>query len=49
MALDIKATLRVFSKSHTLPELINAIGEPSNGFSIGDQFSKGKSREHRYW
>jgi len=50
MALDIKATLRVFSKVHPLPDLINTIGEPTSGFSIGDKFSKGrKSREHTYW
>jgi hypothetical protein len=50
MALDIRATLRIFSKSHTLSELTNLMGEPAKGFSIGDKFSKGKkSREHSYW
>lgn len=50
MALDIKATLRVFSKKHALSELIDVVGEPNSGFSIGDKFSKGKkNREHTYW
>lgn len=50
MALDIKATLRVFSKKHALSELTGVIGEPKKGFSIGDKFSKGKKvREHTYW
>lgn len=50
MALDIKATLRVFSKKHTLLELNSIIGDSSNGFSLGDDFSKGtKRREHTCW
>ena len=50
MALDFKATLRVFSKTHSLSELASVLGKPKIGFSIGDEFSKGKNvREHTYW
>lgn len=50
MALDIRATLRVISTKHTLAELRCTIGDPKHGFSIGDEFSKGKkNREHTYW
>lgn len=50
MALDFRATLRVFSKVHTLAELSKLIGEPSGGFSIDDGFSKGKrKRDHTFW
>lgn len=48
--LEIKATLRVSSKELTLSELKNCLGEPTTGFSIGDEFSRGKKkREFSYW
>ena len=50
MALEIRVTLRLYSKNHALSELVNILGEPSKGFSIGDTFSKGKkTREHTFW
>lgn len=50
MALDFRATLRVFSKTYTLPEISKLLGEPVSGFSIGDAFSKGKrKRDHTFW
>lgn len=50
MALDIKVTLRVFSRNHSLSYLNKTIGESSNGFSMGDKYSKGKQvREYSHW
>ena len=50
MALDIKITLRVFSKTHTLAELTKILGEASAGFSLGDTYSReSKNREYTYW
>lgn len=48
--LEIKATLRVSSEKLTLDELKSALGDPTSGFSIGDEFSRGKrKREFSYW
>lgn len=48
--LEFKATLRISSKTMTLNELKEYIGEPTRGFSIGDEFSRGKrKREFSYW
>lgn len=50
MALEIKATLRLFSKTHTLSVLTDLLGEPTIGFSIGDLYSRGKyNRDNTYW
>ena len=55
MTLETKATLRVFSKTHSLLDLTTIIGKPTGGFSIGgfsigDSFSRGvKTREYTYW
>ena len=50
MALEIKVTLSLHSKNHTLNDLIDILGEPVKGFSIGDKFSKKvKVRETTYW
>lgn len=48
--LEIKATLRVSSKELTLNELKSALGNPTSGFSIRDEFSRSrKKREFSYW
>ncbi|WP_158307896.1 hypothetical protein [Pseudoalteromonas sp. BSi20652] len=43
--LEMKATLRISSKSLTLDHLVQYLGEPTRGFSIGDEFSLGKKEE----
>jgi hypothetical protein len=48
--LSIKATLRVFSKVHTLPAIGELLGEPTKGFSKGDEWAPGKRmRETTLW
>ncbi len=50
MALEIKATLRVFSEDYSLSELSKLLGKPSKGFSNGDKFSSGKkTRDISFW
>ena len=50
MALEIKVTLGLYSKNHSLNDLIGILGEPVKGFSVGDKFSKKeKVRDLTYW
>jgi hypothetical protein len=48
--LKIKATLRVFSKELTLEQLTQKLGEPTTGYSIGDEYARGKRiRKMSFW
>ena len=48
--LDFKVTLRVASDKHTLEEIKFILGEPTKGFSIGDDYSKGtRKRKFTLW
>lgn len=48
--LDCKATLRVKSETLVLKELVNVLGEPTQGFSKGQEFGKAKKiRPHTQW
>jgi len=48
--LDFKATLRISSDKLTLEEIKLFFGEPTKGFSIGDDYSKGKcKRKFTLW
>jgi hypothetical protein len=48
--LTIKATLRIFSKEMSLDDLTKKLGNPTSGYSIGDEYSKSKKkREMSFW
>lgn len=48
--LEIKVTLRVFSANYSLPELTAVLGDPTNGFSLGDIYGrKERVREQTLW
>jgi hypothetical protein len=48
--LECKATLRFKSESLSLNEISNVLGEPTKGFSIGQEFGKAKrKRPHSQW
>ena len=50
MSFETKITLRVYSEKLTLKEINDTLGDPSDGCSIGDIYTKnGKKREHTYW
>lgn len=50
MALDVKATLRVYSEKYTLDQLSKSLGSPTRGCSIGDAYSKsGRTRNTTFW
>ena len=42
--LECKATLRVKSEILTLPEISNVLGEPTKGFTRGQEFGKAKRK-----
>ena len=48
--VEIKATLRVFSKELTLKKLKQKLGEPTHSYSIGDVYSRNKKkRDMSFW
>ncbi|WP_105181513.1 hypothetical protein [Pseudoalteromonas sp. T1lg21] len=48
--LECKASLRVKSDSLSLEEIIKDLGEPTKGFSIGQEFGKAKKkRPYTQW
>lgn len=48
--LEFKVTLRLSSKGYTLEEIKKVVGEPTKGFSIGDEYAAGKRRrEFTLW
>lgn len=48
--LEIKVTLRVFSETHSLSQLIDLLGKPTKGYSKGDLHSReSKARERSFW
>ncbi len=48
--LELKVTLRISSKEHTLLDLERILGKPSNGYSKGDIYSRNKiKREQSLW
>ena len=50
MSFETKVTFRVYSEKLSLKDICNILGEPSDGCSIGDIYSKkGRKREHTYW
>jgi hypothetical protein len=48
--LQFKVTLRLSSSEYSLEEFKRVLGEPTRGFSVGDEYSKGKRRrEFTLW
>lgn len=48
--LECKATLRVKSDNLTLTEISNVLGEPTKGFTKGQEFGKAqRKRPHTQW